>query len=67
MNNCIAQRGKNIKKQDGLIMNFHKGVGKGPVHKCCVHDQLWYRHSVVIVQRNSLPDRDAVDMCVCLI
>ena len=49
---------------DDLIKNFHKEVGKGPVHKCCVCDQLWYRHSVVILQRNSLPDCHAVDICV---
>ena len=49
---------------DDLIKNFHQEVGKGPVHKCCVCDQLWYRHSVVIVQKNSLPDCNAVDVCL---
>ena len=46
---------------DDLIKNFHQEVGKGPVHKC-VCDQLWYSHSVVIVQKNSLPDCNAVDV-----
>ena len=49
---------------DDLIKNFHKEVMKGPVHKCCVCDQLWYRHSVVTVQRNSLSDCFAVDVWV---
>ena len=49
---------------DDLIKNFHQEVGKGPVHKCCVCDQLWYRHGVVIVQKNSLPDCNAVDVCL---
>ena len=49
---------------DDLIKNFHQEVGKGPVHKCCVCDQLWYRHNVVIVQKNSLPDCNAVDVCL---
>ena len=49
---------------DDLIKNFHHEVGKGPVHKCCICDQLWYRHSVAIFQRKSLPDCSAVDMCV---
>ena len=50
--------------RDDLINNFHEEVAKGPVHKCCVCDQLWYRHSVVRIQNNSLPDCNAVDVCV---
>ena len=49
---------------DDLIKVFHKEVAKGPVHKCCVCDQLWYRHIVVLIQRNNLPDCNAVDLCV---
>ena len=49
---------------DDLIKNFHQEVGKGPVHKCCICDQLWYRHGVVILQKNSLPDCNAVDVCL---
>ena len=49
---------------DDLIKNFHREVGKGPVLKCCVCDQLWYRHSVVVVQRNSVPDCHAAEVCL---
>ena len=49
---------------DDLIKNFHQEVAKGPVHKCCVCEQLWYRHSVTILKSKSLPDCHAVDMCV---
>ena len=34
------------------------------MHKCRVCDQLWYGHSVVIVQKNSFPDCNAVDVCL---
>ena len=49
---------------DDLIKKFHKEVEKGPVHKCCVCDQLWYRHSVFAVQSSRLPDCPALHMCV---
>ena len=49
---------------DDLIKNFHQEVAKGPVHKCCVCEQLWYRHSVTILKSKGLPDCHAVDMCV---
>ena len=56
-------RSKQLSLED-LIKKFHEEVGKGPVHKCCVCDQLWYRHSVVVLNSNSLPDCHAVDICV---
>ena len=34
------------------------------MHKCCVCEQLWYRHSVAILKNKNLPDCHAVDMCV---
>ena len=49
---------------DDLIKNFHQEVAKGPVHKCCVCEQLWYRHSVTKLKSKGLPDCHAVDMCV---
>ena len=39
-------------------------VEKGPVHKCCVCDQFWYRNSVVMLQSRRLPDWPAVHACV---
>ena len=65
---CDTNRKKSMRNQeislDDLIKNFHKEVEKGPVHKCCICDQLWYRHSVVILQSSSLPDCPALDACV---
>ena len=49
---------------DDLIKNFHSEVKKGPVHKRCVCEQLWYRHSVVIMQSSSPPDCPALHACV---
>ena len=49
---------------DDLIKNFHNEVEKGPVHKCCVCDQLWYRHSVINVRNSSLPDCPALHACM---
>ena len=57
---CDTNRKKSLRNKqlslDDVIKNFHSEVEKGPVHKCCVCDQLWYRHSVVIMQSSSLPD-----------
>ena len=57
---CDTNRKKTLRNKqlslDDLIKNFHSEVEKGPVHKCCVCDQLWYRHSVIIVRNSSLPD-----------
>ena len=65
---CDTNRKKTMRNKqislDDLIKNFHKEVEKGPVHKCCICDQLWYRHSVVILQSSSLPDCPALDACV---
>ena len=59
---------KIIKEQAGVPWWFHKefspGSRKRAVHKCCVCDQLWFTHIVVIVQRNSLPDCNSVDVCL---
>ena len=49
---------------DDMIKIFHQDVAKGPVHKCCVCEQLWYRHSVAILKNKNLPNCHAVDMCV---
>ena len=49
---------------DDMIKIFHQEVAKGPVHKCCVCEQLWYRHSVAILKNKNLPNCHAVDMCV---
>ena len=66
MHDAERKRTSRNKQQslDDLIKVFHKEVAKGPVHKCCVCDQLWYRHSVVLIQRNNLSDCNAVDLCV---
>ena len=65
---CDTNRKKSMRNKqislDDLIKNFHKEVEKGPVHKCCICDQLWYRHSVVILQSSSLPECPAFDACV---
>ena len=58
-----AMRNKQISLDD-LIKNFHKEVEKGPVHKCCICDQLWYRHSVGILHSSTLPDCPALDACM---
>ena len=69
MNSNVTQTEKKLMRNkqtslDDLIKNFHKEVEKGTVHKCCVCEQLWYRHSVVILQSSSLPDCPALHECV---
>ena len=65
---CDTNRKKSLRKKqlslDDLIKNFHSEVEKGPVHKCCICDQLWYRHSVIIVRNSSLPDCPALHACM---
>ena len=65
---CDTNRKKILRNKqlslDDLIKNFHSEVEKGPVHKCCVCDQLWYWHSVVITRSSILPDCLALHACV---
>ena len=34
-----------------LIKKFHAAVSRGPMYICTCCDQLWYKHSVIIMHK----------------
>ena len=37
---------------DQLVKDFHKIVENGPLHVCTCCNQMWYRESIQLVNRN---------------
>ena len=59
--NASQQVGKTL---EDAINDFHKEVEQGPVYECCVYNQLWYRHSVILARIEKFPDCAAVHLCI---